>query len=51
MEQFSVFILLSIIAVFIIYGVRAALRRKDDFWQDKPRSGKRGRGVRDRSRS
>ncbi len=50
MEEFSVPILLGIVAVFIIYGVAAALRRKDDFWQDKPKGGKLGRGTRDRFR-
>lgn len=41
MEAFSVPILLGIIAVFIIYGVVAAMRRRDDFWEDKPKGRRR----------
>ena len=35
MEVFSVPILLSLIGGFIIWGVVAAVRRKDDFWEEK----------------
>jgi len=37
LEPFSVPILLGLIAVFVIYGIVAAARRRDDFWEDKPK--------------
>ena len=37
MEAFSVPILLGVIAVFVIVGLVAAARRRDDFWEDKPK--------------
>lgn len=37
MEAFSVPIMLGIVAAFVIYGVVAAARRRDDFWEDKPK--------------
>lgn len=41
MEALSVPILLGIIAAFVIYGIVAAARRKDDFWEDKPKTRRR----------
>lgn len=49
MEELSVPILLGVMAIFAIYGIGVAIRRKDDFWEDKPKGEKRGRGARDRS--
>lgn len=37
MEALSVPIMLGVIAVFVIYGIVAAARRRDDFWEDKPK--------------
>jgi hypothetical protein len=37
MEAFSVPLLLGIISLFVAFGVVAAVRRKDDFWEDKPK--------------
>ena len=37
MEAYSVPIMLGLITAFVIYGVVAAARRKDDFWEDKPK--------------
>lgn len=41
METFSVPIMLGVIAVFVIFGIVAAARRKDDFWEDKPKPRRR----------
>lgn len=41
MEAFSVPILLAILAGFFIYGLVAALKRKDDFWEDPPKRWRR----------
>ena len=37
MEAFSVPIMLGAIAFFVIWGIVAAARRRDDFWEDKPK--------------
>ena len=37
MEAYSVPILLAIVAAFVIVGIVAAARRRDDFWEDKPK--------------
>ena len=37
MEAYSVSILLGIVAVFVIFGVVQAARRRDDFWEDQPK--------------
>lgn len=37
MEAYSVWILLGIVVVFVILGVVQAGRRRDDFWEDKPK--------------
>lgn len=37
MEVFSVPILLGLIAMFVVYGIVAAARRRDGFWEDKPK--------------
>lgn len=42
MEAFAVPMLLGLIAAFLISGVVAAARRKDDFWEDKPNVRRRG---------
>jgi hypothetical protein len=41
-ETFSVPILLGLIGAFVIYGIVAAARRRDDFWEDKSKVRRRG---------
>lgn len=37
MEALSVPLMLGVVAAFVIYGIVAAARRKDDFWEDRPK--------------
>lgn len=46
MESFALAMLTALVVGFSILSIWAGARRKDDFWEDKPKPYRRGRRVR-----